>query len=284
MPDQNDLMTWAGVRMPGIIYGTAWKKAHTADLVEKAIREGFRGIDTACQPKHYDEALVGVALARSKALGIQREDLFLQTKFTPLSGQDPAQVPYDKSAPVDVQVAQSFEASRQNLKTDYVDTLILHSPLSPRSHLMRAWNAMEKIHKRGGASRLGISNVYDVAIIAALYADADVKPAVLQNRFYQQTGYDKTLRYWCHAHGVVYQSFWTLTANAHILNGNTVRALARKYKRTEAQIFFRCLSQTGIVPLTGTCSAQHMREDLDIFEFELSADDLKAVNHLLDRG
>ena len=107
----------AGVRLPCLIYGTAWKKADTADLVEKALLAGFRGIDTAGQPKHYDEALVGVALQRVFQQGIPREKLYLQTKFTSVSGQDPARVPYDTSAPLEKQVAQSFATSQQNLQT-----------------------------------------------------------------------------------------------------------------------------------------------------------------------
>ncbi|MBW1607215.1 MAG: aldo/keto reductase, partial [Deltaproteobacteria bacterium] len=71
-------------------------------------------------------------------------------------------------------------------------------------------------------------------------------------------------------------------ANPHILSSNTVRTIAQKYKKTEAQIFFRYLSQSSIVPLTGTSSEQHMREDLSIFNFELSSEDLKNVGLLLN--
>jgi diketogulonate reductase-like aldo/keto reductase len=284
MVDQKWLTTSAGVKMPWIIYGTAWKKDRTADLVVKAIQAGFRGIDTACQPKHYNEPLVGEALHRLKDHGVGREDLFLQTKFTPLSGQDPRQVPYDKNAPVELQVAQSFEASKKNLQTEYVDSLVLHSPIAPHTLLMKVWNAMEKIQKTGGARQLGISNCYDTKVFRSLYDDAKVKPAVVQNRFYQETAYDTNLRRWCSNHGVIYQSFWTLTANPHILASNTVRAIAQKYKKTEAQIFFRYLSQSGIVPLTGTSSKQHMREDLSIFDFEISSEDLKNVGFLINQA
>ena len=283
MIDHKWLTTSTGVKMPRIIYGTAWKKDRTADLVEKAILAGFRGIDTACQPKHYDEPLVGAALQRLKDHGIKREVLFLQTKFTPLSGQDPRQVPYDENSPIELQVAQSFETSIKNLQTEYVDSLVLHSPMAPHALLMKVWNAMENIQKTGGARQLGISNCYHTEVIRSLYADANVKPAVLQNRFYQETGYDADLRHWCTHHGVIYQSFWTLTANPHILASNTVRTIAQKYKKTEAQIFFRYLSHSGIVPLTGTTSEQHMKEDLSIFEFELSSEDLKNMSLLLNQ-
>jgi len=283
MIDHKWLTTSVGVKMPRIIYGTAWKKDRTADLVEKAILAGFRGIDTACQPKHYNEPLVGAALQRLKDHGIKREVLFLQTKFTPLSGQDPRQVPYDENSPIELQVAQSFETSIKNLQTEYVDSLVLHSPMAPHALLMKVWNAMENIQKTGGARQLGISNCYHTEVIRSLYADANVKPAVLQNRFYQETGYDANLRHWCTHHGVIYQSFWTLTANPHILASNTVRTIAQKYKKTDAQIFFRYLSHSGIVPLTGTTSEQHMKEDLSIFEFELSSEDLKNMGLLLNQ-
>ncbi|MFZ0483390.1 MAG: aldo/keto reductase [Desulfobacterales bacterium] len=283
MVDQKWLTTSAGVKMPRIIYGTAWKKDRTADLVVQAIQAGFRGIDTAGQPKHYNEALVGTALQRLKDHGIEREALFLQTKFTPLSGQDPRQVPYDQNSPVALQIAQSFETSQKNLQTEYIDSLVLHSPMTPHTLLMTAWNAMEKIYKTGGARQLGISNCYDTEVMRALFADAEVKPTVVQNRFYRETGYDANLRSWCSNHGVIYQSFWTLTANPHILSSNAVRTIARTYQKTEAQIFFRYLSHCGMVPLTGTTSEQHMKEDLGIFDFELSPEDLKNVSLLLNQ-
>jgi diketogulonate reductase-like aldo/keto reductase len=281
MADPKWLTTSAGVNMPRIIYGTAWKKERTADLVEKAVQMGFRGIDTAAQPRHYSEALVGEALERLKAHGIEREALFLQTKFTPLAGQDPDNVPYDVDSPIDLQVAQSFASSQENLQTDYVDSLVLHSPVAPYSQLIKVWNAMEEIYRAGGARQLGISNCYDPKVMQALYGDATVKPAVIQNRFYQQTGYDADLRRWCSGHGVVYQSFWTLTANPHILASPVVQVLAQEYDKTEPQIFFRYLSQSGIVPLTGTCSEQHMHEDLGIFDFELTVEECEKVGRLL---
>jgi diketogulonate reductase-like aldo/keto reductase len=281
MDGHNLFTTSAGVKMPWLIYGTAWKKERTADLVVMAVKAGFRGIDTACQPKHYNEPLVGAALQKLNDTGVEREALFVQTKFTPIDGQDPRQVPYDKNAPMEGQVAQSFAASTKNLQTDYVDSLILHSPVAPYERLLRVWGAMEAIQKSGGARQLGISNCYYPELLKQLHTDANVKPAVVQNRFYQETGYDAELRNWCANHGVIYQSFWTLTANPHILKSSTLRAMAQKYKKTEVQIFFRYLNQSSIVPLTGTCSEQHMREDLNVFDFELSTDERKQVGRLL---
>src|SRR5262245_50116359 len=116
--------------MPRMIYGTAWKKSRTKSLVIQAVVSGFKGIDCAAQPKHYNEPAVGEALAiLSKDHNIPRSSLFLQTKFTPVSGQDPTRIPYDSSAPLDEQVRQSVASSLHNLRTDYIDSLLLHSPL-----------------------------------------------------------------------------------------------------------------------------------------------------------
>lgn len=275
------ITTTAGVKMPKLIYGTAWKKERTADLVVQAVNAGFQGVDTACQPKHYNEPQVGKALQILVDQGIRRESLFLQTKFTPIDGQDPNTVPYNTEAPVDEQVRQSFEVSRKNLQTEYIDSLVLHSPLFPHSLLFKAWRSMEAIYNTGGAHQLGISNCYDINVMKQLYADAAVKPAVLQNRFYRDTDYDAVLRDWCSRNDIVYQSFWTLTANPHILASTTVRSIAENRHKTEAQIFFRYLTQVGIIPLTGTCSEHHMSEDLSIFDFELSPDDLERITSTL---
>ncbi len=273
--------TSKNIKMPKLIYGTAWKKERTADLVVQAILCGFRGIDTACQPKHYEEALVGEALMRLSTMGIGREELFVQTKFTPLSGQDPMRIPYDPKGALDVQVAQSFERSKKNLQTEYVDSLVLHSPLFPYPNLLKVWRAMETIYHSGGARQLGISNCYDLELLVRLYGDAEVKPAVVQNRFYAESGYDVELRRWCTERGIIYQSFWSLTANPHILASREFFALSQKYDKTEAQILYRYLSHAGIVPLIGSTAKEHMEEDLAIFEFKLTDDEIASIGTLL---
>jgi len=280
MNDSATLTSACGVTMPRIIYGTAWKKERTTALVEQAIDQGFRGVDTACQTKPYFEEGVGEALAHCDAKGIGREQVYLQSKFTPLNGHDPLQIPYDPKASLSEQVLQSFQASLKNLKTDYLDGLILHSPLADRQQLLEVWRAMEQLFQRGAVRQLGISNCYDLQCFIFLYESASVKPAILQNRFYADTGYDKELREFCSQRGVIYQSFWTLTANPQILATGVVERLSGRYKRTPAQIFFRYLTQIGIVPLTGTTSVKHMQEDLAIFEFELAEAECGEIGQL----
>jgi diketogulonate reductase-like aldo/keto reductase len=279
---QPTLSTLENVKMPPLIYGTAWKKERTADLVVQAILSGFRGIDTACQPKHYEEPLVGKAIARLKEdHGILREELFVQTKFTPLSGQDPHRIPYDPNAPLEDQVTYSFESSKHNLETHYVDSLVLHSPLSPYTDLVKVWGAMEEIYHNKGARQIGISNCYNLTLLKQLYADAKIKPAVVQNRFYSQSGYDRELRLWCDTKGIIYQSFWSLSANPHLLESSAVTILTKKYDKTAAQILYRYLNHIGIVPLIGSTSQQHMTEDLAIFEFELLENEIIGITKVL---
>lgn len=268
----------SGVASPGILYGTAWKKDQTAAMVTQALQSGFRGIDTAGQPKHYHEPGVGAGIA---AAGLKRDALFVQTKFTPVAGHDPKQIPYDPAAPLAGQVAQSFHSSLRNLQTRYVDSLVLHSPLRTSQQTDEVWRAMEAIVGTGSAKQIGISNCYDLEELQRLYRIAKVKPAVVQNRFYADTGHDRELRAFCRQNGIVYQSFWTLTANPQLLAHATVSALAAKYGRTRPQVLFRYLTQQGVVPLTGTRSPAHMREALQIFEFELTPDEIEAVSALL---
>ena len=269
-----------GVTVPGIIYGTAWKKDRTAELVSKALQAGFRGFDTACQPKHYDEKGVGTGLQHRHELGLARKDIYLQTKFTPLSSQEPAKLPYDKNASLKKQVMQSFAVSQTNLQTDYVDTLLLHSPLESFAETMQAWDVMQEIHQQGGARLLGISNCYDLELFKKLYNTAAIKPAVVQNRFCKDTNYEMNMRVYCKQNHIIFESFWSLTANVHILNSETLKKIAAKYEKTPAQIFFRYMAQAGIVPLTGTSSEQHMQEDLAIFDFKLSMPDLSDIASL----
>ena len=277
----SDIRPANDVKRPQILYGTAWKKVRTEHFVVEAIRAVFRGIDTACQPKHYDEAGVGRGVARCLGKELSRDDLYLQTKFTPLGGHDPARVPYDREAPIDEQVRQSFEVSLENLRTGYVDGLVLHSPLADAAQTFEAWRALEAIVGQGGARRLGISNCYSLKLLEALYREAAVKPALLQNRFYRETGFDVEIRAFCRANGIDYQSFWTLTANPDLLEDTATRAIAARHGRTPAQVLFRYLTQQDVVPLTGTTSAEHMREDLAIFEFALTAEEQEEVTALL---
>src|SRR5215831_15349989 len=125
------LTTYNSVAIPSFMYGTAWKKDATTMLVLQAFEAGFTAIDTANQLVHYDEARVGEALLQLAKQGIARDKLFLQTKFTPINGQDHRH-PYDARASITTQVQQSFARSLEHLHTDYLDSYVLHGPYSRR--------------------------------------------------------------------------------------------------------------------------------------------------------
>jgi len=270
------------MRCPRILYGTAWKKQRTEGLVSQAIANGFRGIDTACQPKHYYEAGVGAAVAASVRSGLDRAQLYLQTKFTPVGGQDPKRIPYDPEASLTEQVAQSIEVSLRNLQTTYLDCLVLHSPLRNRQDTEEVWAAMQDARAAGAVRQLGISNCYELTVLESLHRWARVKPAVVQNRFYAESGYDVEIRAFCRQHGISYQSFWTLTANPHVLKSELTVRLAASYQVTPAQVLFRYLTQVDVVPLTGTKSEAHMRDDLAIFDFTLSDAECASMSELFE--
>ncbi|MDH3772279.1 MAG: aldo/keto reductase, partial [Nitrospirota bacterium] len=185
------ILTYNDVVMPPFMYGTAWKKEQTARLVELAVDSGFTAIDTANQIIHYQEALVGEALLALAKKGVKRESLFLQTKFTSVSGQD-HRTPYDQSADLTTQVQQSFKSSLKHLHTDYLDSYVLHGPHS-RWGLNQAdwdvWAAMEEYYRVGTTKMIGISNV-QADQLQELCEKAAVKPMVVQNRCYAVMGWD----------------------------------------------------------------------------------------------
>ncbi len=260
---------------PSFLYGTAWKEGETERCVRDAIAAGFRGIDTANQRKHYFEEGVGRGIAAS---GIARDELFIQTKFTYVDGQD-HRLPYDPKAPIATQVAQSFAKSLEHLGVTYIDSLVLHGPsqydgLGVDDHA--AWTAMELLVEQGKVGVLGASNV-DAQQIADLVAFARIKPAFIQNRCYAKTGWDQHVRALCKQHGVTYQGFSLLTANRQVLEHRGVREIAKRHGKTLAQIVFRFAQQIGMLPLTGTTSPEHMRQDLAITDLTLTSDELALI-------
>jgi diketogulonate reductase-like aldo/keto reductase len=272
----------AGGRVPRFIYGTAWKADETERLTRQALEAGFRGIDTANQRRHYYEAGVGLGIARAITDGlVRREDLFLQTKFTYAGGQD-HRLPYDPAADLTTQVQQSFASSLDHLKLETLDAYLLHGPsrrvgLGPED--LEVWQAIEDLHAAGHTRMIGVSNV-GLAQLEELCAWAATPPACVQNRCFASTGWDAAVRTFCRAHGIVYQGFSLLTANAAELRHPALAALAARFGRTPAQIVFRFAQQAGILPLTGTSDALHMREDLHVYDFELAFEDVRLVERL----
>ena len=272
------LKAYNNVPLPSWMYGTAWKKEATTRLVLQAVAAGFTAIDTANQLIHYQEALVGEALLALAKQGIRRESLFLQTKFTPVNGQD-HRTPYDVKADLTTQVKQSFDSSLSHLHTDYLDSYVLHGPYSRYglgAEDWEVWAAIEGLYQSGKIKMIGISNV-TAEQLALLCERVTHKPMVVQNRCYAALGWDREVREICRTHGIIYQGFSLLTANRGVLVEPEVRAIAQRFKTGVAQVIFRFAMQIGMLPLTGTTNPQHMKDDLAADQFTLAPEDLQRI-------
>lgn len=268
--------------VPDFIYGTAWKEEETKRLTRLALETGFEAVDTANQRKHYVEADVGAAIEEAVADGVvDRDELFVQTKFTYARGQD-HRIPYDSDDPYHRQVEDSFESSLEHLRTDYVDSYVLHGP-STRSGLGDAdrevWEKFEEMVGTDRVGTIGVSNV-TAGQLEMLVEEAEVAPAYVQNRCFARSGWDRRVREICEANGVVYQGFSLLTANTRELRTDRVARIAERHDKTVPQIVFRFAMQVGMVPLTGTTSERHMNEDLAVGEFELDDEEVVAIEEI----
>ena len=269
-------------KIPKIIYGTAWKEDSTESLVFKAIEEGFRAIDTANQRKHYHEAAVGSALSKIFKRGIEREEIFIQTKYTYPGGQD-HRAPYNIRAGYPTQVQQSFQSSLEHLQIEYLDSYVLHGPSIDFGLIQDdwdVWKAMETLHKQGKTKFLGLSNI-NIEQLKLLVKNAEIKPKFVQNRCFAQLGWDKEIREFCKQHSIIYQGFSLLTANTFIIH--QIQPIAKRVNKTPEQVVFKFATQIGILPLTGTTNKTHMKEDLAM-DFNLTNEEIKLIENIAIPG
>ncbi|SNX86770.1 uncharacterized protein MEPE_05479 [Melanopsichium pennsylvanicum] len=314
--------------MPKLLYGTAWKTDYTSDLVILALTHGFRGIDTAGQRKHYREDHVGQALhAAQTEMNLDRRDIWLQTKFTPRSGQDwthPELIPFSYDDAVEVQVRKSVAASLRNLhpwltfepfdkvaqkieqnfkncKNEefdagveygdkvgeaYIDSYVLHSPLTTLERTLKVWKTMETFVHLGLVRQIGISNVYDPNIFQAISRTTTITPSIVQNRWHYTTGHDVALLSLLSPilspndygekvdsrQGVVYQPFWSLTGNPNLLSSVEVQDISIQKCWTPQQTVYAFLAAGMGLPglkvtvLSGTNDERHMVEAVTAVE------------------
>lgn len=291
-----------------LIYGTAWKEELTKNCVLSALRLGYRAIDSANQRKHYYESGVGDALAEAQStLSISRADLFIQSKYTYAKGQDHRK-PYDESLPLRDQVTESFNDSLKKLKTDYLDSYLLHGPSSSDglSHEdLEVWGAMEDLYRSGKVKCIGIANATEEHL-SKLFEIATIKPSFVQNRCLAQSHWDQNVRHFCLKNGIRYQGFSLLTNNWKYIGGRVLRPETRTVPQlvfgnggssTDAlhplvkdivekvgepiqRVVFRFAQHLGIIPILGTRSEAHMKMNLNLKDFKLSDRQIERLENI----
>ncbi|WP_413627920.1 aldo/keto reductase [Fructilactobacillus vespulae] len=249
-----------GNKMPVIGFGTfqMTDPEECAKAVEDAINSGYRLIDTA--QSYFNEEAVGKGIANAN---VPREDLFITSKLW-LSDTG-----YDATK-------KAFETTLKKLGLDYLDLYLIHQPYGDN---FGSWKAMEDLQKEGKIKSIGVSNFYNDQL-ANLSLFNDVKPAVNQievNPWDQQIEDVKFLK----EYGVQTEAWASFAEGKHDIFKNPVlQEIGDKYHKSIGQVILRWDIQRGIIPLAKSSRAERMQENLAVFDFELSAEDMKLIEKL----
>lgn len=249
-----------GVEIPQLGYGVFQiPPEETQEKVEEALGVGYRHVDTAAA--YRNEAGVGAAIA---ATGVRREDVFVTTK---LWNSDQG---YDSTL-------RAFEQSLERLGTGYVDLYLIHWPLPSKDLFLDTWRAFERICEEGGARSIGVSN-FRVEDLERLRAEAEKQPTVNQVELHPRLQ-QAELRAWHADHDVATEA-WSPLAQGEVLEDGTVETVAAHHDRTSAQVILRWHLQLGNVVIPKSSSPERIRENFEVFDFELSEDDMAALERL----
>jgi 2,5-diketo-D-gluconate reductase A len=254
----------SGHEMPQVGYGVFQiPPRETEEAVRTALDAGYRSLDTAAM--YRNEEGVGRAIAAS---GLPREELFVTTKLNnDAHGFDAA--------------LQAFEASRGRLGLDYLDLYLIHWPLPARDKYVETWKALVHLRDEGRVRSIGVSN-FQPAHLDRIIDATGVVPALNQVELHPYLA-QPALRA-SHADlGIVTEAWSPLAKGGELLSDQTVTSLAEKYGRTPAQVVLRWHLQLGNVVIPKSVTPQRIRENLDLFDFELDPDDMAEIESL-DRG
>ena len=230
-----------------------------AENVRTAIVAGYRLIDTAAIYKN--EAGVGEGIRQS---GVAREDLFVTSK---LWNSDQG---YDSTI-------KAFDASLERLGLEYLDLYLIHWPQPMYDTYVDSWKAMEKLYKEGRVKAIGVSNFHPHHL-ERLAADCEVVPAVNQVELHPRL-IQTEVRAYDAAHGIVTES-WSPLRGVIENVPQEIAAIAEAHGKTPAQVVLRWHIQLGLVVIPRSSKAERIRENIDIFDFELSADEVEAISAL----
>jgi 2,5-diketo-D-gluconate reductase A len=249
-----------GVEMPQLGFGVFQiPPEDTQEKVEEALAVGYRHIDTAAA--YRNEAGVGAAIA---ATGVRREDVFVTTKlWNSEHGYDSA--------------LAAFEASLERLGTGNVDLYLIHWPQPGRDLYLETWRAFERIREEGGARSIGVSN-FRVEDLERLEREAEALPTVNQVELHPRLQ-QAELRAWHTEHAVVTEA-WSPLAQGELLEEGTIETVAAHHDKTPAQTILRWHLQLGNVVIPKSVTPERIRENFELFDFELSEDDMAAIERL----
>ena len=259
-----------GVKVPCIAFGT-YKAAegNSADIIAAAIEEGYRYFDTA---SFYEtEEYLAEAIQKS---GLPREDFFIATKLWK------EEMGYEETL-------AAFERSSKRLNTDYIDLYLIHWPKPTHDYEnwkqlnIDTWKALEKLYKEGKVRAIGVSNFLPHHL-DNLFENCEIKPMVDQIEYHPGYTQEATVQY-CKQHDILVQA-WSPIARGRILQDVTLIEMAEKYSVSVAKLALRFCIQNEVLPLPKASSKERMRENMNLFDFEISDEDMKRLNTLPQIG
>lgn len=250
-----------GVKMPSIGFGTykSGNDEETAKIIKYALNIGYRQIDTASF--YGNEVGIGNGIKES---GINREDIFLVTK---LWNDDHG---YDKTI-------EAFNKSLEKLQVNYIDLYLIHWPNRLNSE---TWKAFEYLYKTGKVKSIGVCN-FKIGHLEELKKTAKIMPMVNQIEIHPQSSKNDMLSY-CEENNIQLVA-WSPIMRGKLFSNELMINLAEKYKKTIAQIILRWHFQRGVIPIPKSSNEERIKENLNIFDFELSINDMKSID-LLNEG
>jgi 2,5-diketo-D-gluconate reductase A len=254
------VMLHDGVEIPQLGFGVFQiPPEETQEKVEEALRVGYRHVDTAAA--YRNEAGVGAAIAAS---GVRREDVFVTTKLWN------SEQGYDSTL-------RAFEKSIERLGTGHVDLYLIHWPLPSRDLFLDTWRAFERIKEEGGARSIGVSN-FRVEDLERLGREAEQQPTVNQIELHPRLQ-QAELRAWHAEHDIATEA-WSPLAQGDLLEEGTIETVAAHHDRTPAQAILRWHLQLGNIVIPKSSNPERIRENFEVFDFELSEDDMAALQRL----
>ena len=252
-----------GVEIPQLGFGVFQVPPEdTEEVVEQALDAGYRHIDTA--GAYRNEKGVGAAIAHS---GLAREDLFVTTKL------------WNSEQGFDSTLA-AFEKSLDRLGFEYVDLYLIHWPVPSADRFVDTWRAFERIHEEGRARTIGVSN-FRIEDLERLEAETEVWPTVNQIELHPRLQ-QAELRAWHADHEIVTEA-WSPLAQGELLDDETIVAIAERHGKTPAQAVLRWHLQLGNVVFPKSVTPERIRENIELFDFELSDAEMAEFERL-DRG